>query len=269
MGIEMKSSGVVAFFDILGYKAFLKHSQSDEIATLVVKTIANAEDAVLSYIEKTSDGEERDAKEFIGHARTVAWVVFSDTLLLLCPFERSMSQVDVIRRWHAVILSAQILSKYMFEVGLPLRGCISYGHFIHERNCFAGKTILDAYEFAESLQVAATVIHPDAFEELRSTVEPFALRQDLTAKLILMASLVRYEVKMASAVQQLHTLNFLIVKGITGVPSAWVGDCNEIVMRSFTQHNKTLGEKEQAKAENTVTFLRFLENKFPGSLSEA
>ncbi len=264
----MKSSGVVAFFDILGYKAFLKHSQSDEVATLVVKTIANAEDAVLSYFEKTSDGEE-DAKEFMGHARAVTWVVFSDTLLLLCPFETSMSQVDVVRRWHVVILSAQILSKYMFGVGLPLRGCISYGDFIHEGNCFAGKTILEAYEFAESLQVAATVIHPTAFDELRSTVEPFALRQDPTAKLILMRSLVRYEVKMASAVQQLHTLNFLIVKGITGVPSAWVGDCNEIVMRSFTQHNKTLGEKEQAKAENTTAYLRFLENKFPGSLSEA
>lgn len=268
MRIEMQAYGAVAFFDILGYKAFLRHSQCDGAATLVVKTIAHAENTVVLHFEKTSAGEE-EANDFTGHVQAVTWVVFSDTLLLLCPFEVSMSQVDVVRRWHVMILSAQILSKHMFEVGLPLRGCISYGHFIHEKNCFAGKTILEAYEFAEGLQVAATVIHPTAFEELRRAVEPFALQQDLTAKLILMGSLVKYEVKMTSTVQQLHTLNFLIVKGITRVPSAWVGDCNEIVMRSFTQHNKTLDVKDQAKAENTAAYLAFLKNKFPGALSEA
>jgi hypothetical protein len=268
MRIEMQASGVVAFFDILGYKAFLKHSQCDEAATLVVKTIAYAENAVVSHFEKTSDGEE-EADEFMEHVRAVTWVVFSDTLLLLCPFKVSISEVDAVRRWHVVILSAQILSKHMFEVGLPLRGCISYGHFIHEKNCFAGKTILEAYEFAESLQVAATVIYPTAFEELRRAVEPFALQQNLTAKLMLMGSLVKYEVEMTSAMQQLHTLNFLIVKGITGVPSAWVGDCNEIVMRSYTQHNKTLGAKERAKADNTAAYLAFLESKFPGTLNQA
>jgi hypothetical protein len=264
----MQSSGVVAFFDILGYKDFLRHSPCDEAAALVVKVIADAEATVVSYIEKTSDGAE-DADDFMRHVRAVTWVVFSDTLLLLCPFEQSMPPRDVARRWHVVILSAQILSKHMFEVGLPLRGCISYGQFIHEKNCFAGKTILEAYEFAERLLVAASVLHPTAFDTLRRAVEPFALQQDLTAKLLLMASLVEYGVEMKPAVQQLQTLNFLVVRGIARVPSAWVGDCKEIVLRSFTQHNKTLGEKERAKVENTAAYLAFLERKFPGTLSEA
>lgn len=264
----MRASGVVAFFDILGYKSFLRHCPCDEAAALVVNIIAGAEDAVVSHITRTAAGAG-DAALLIQHVRTITWVVFSDTLLLLCPFDESLSSADVVRRWYAVILSAQVLSKHMFEEGLPLRGCISYGQFIHEKNCFAGKTILEAYEFAEALPFAATVIQPAAFDALQGAAEPYALRQDLTAKLLLMASFAEYGVEVKEAVRQLQTLNFLVVTGIARVPSAWIGNCREIVLRSFTRHHKTLGEKELAKAENTTTFLAFLERRFPGTLRDA
>jgi hypothetical protein len=263
----MKSTGVVAFFDILGYKSFLRNGKCDEAAELVVRTIAQAETDIVSYLQGTSAGEA-EAQEFMSHVGRVTWVVFSDTLLLLCPFEDMMSEREAARRWHVIILSAQILSKHMFEEGLPLRGCISYGQFIQEENCFAGKTILDAHDTANSLEMAASVVHSTAFEELRRVVEPFANAQELTAKILLIGSIVDYAVPTKTSKMTLHTLNFTVVKGIARVPNAWLGDCTDIVMRSFKKHNKTLGDKERAMAENTASYLSFLETKFPGSLNQ-
>jgi len=263
----MKATGVVAFFDILGYKAFLRNSTCDDAAELVVRIIAQAETDIVSYLKGTS-AEEAEAQEFMCHVNNITWVVFSDTLLLLSPLDQMMSQREAARRWYVIILSAQILSKHMFEVGLPLRGCISYGHFIHEENCFAGKTILEAHDCANSLEMAASVVHSSAFDELRRTIEPFAKAQQLTAKILLIGSIVDYAVPTKTSTMTLHTLNFIIVKGIARVPGAWLGDCTDIVMRSFTQHNKILGDKERTKAENTASYLAFLESKFPGSLHQ-
>ena len=261
----MLATGAVAYFDILGYKAFMNNSSCDDAAALVVRTISGAEAAIVTYIEQNAKGE-KGADVLLSNVRALTWVVFADTLLLLCPFQETMSPTDVRERWHALILSSQILSKHMFEEGLPLRGCISYGKFIQEENCFAGRTILDAIELAEDLPFAATVFHPNAFDKLLTDTEPFALKQDLVAKLILMASLVSCDIELNQGNQQLKALNFLVVTGIGRVPSAWLGNSTEIVMRSFQKHNKSLDARSLAKAQNTAIFFDFLNKQHPGTL---
>lgn len=262
----MLACGVVAFFDILGYKQFLRHNPCDDASAFVVRTIAEAKTAVLSNILSTV-ADEKDADILIQHAKSITWVIFSDTIMLLCPFEQSISPVNAVRRWHAVIISAQILSKYMFEEGLPLQGCIAYGEFIHEQNCFAGRTVLDAYEIAGKIPFAGSVFTSVAFEELQRVAEPFALQQDITAKILLMASIVNFEIELNGRVQQMPTLNFLTVNGIQREQSAWYGSYYEIVHRSFTKHNKPLEDKAYAKAQQTAEYLATLDSKFPGALT--
>lgn len=178
-----------------------------------------------------------------------------------------MATSDFLRRWFVVILHAQILSKYMFEQGLPLRGCITNGPFILEGNVFAGMTIPDAHRFAEQLSFSGTVIVRNLFDKLRSAAEPFLGTRDPAVTILIKKNIVLCGVEIDGKTRELPTLNFLAVKGLSRQPSAWDGNWEEIVRRSFTKHNKSLGPGELLKLEKTAKYFAFLERRTPGMLA--
>lgn len=253
-------TGIIGLFDILGYQGFLENNDSDKAAALVVDTIANAAETVIEYVRETAGSDDREATLFVDYSERVGWVTFSDTIMLMNPIKPGRDLTHNIRSWHALILSAQILCKHMFEQGLPLRGAITYGNYISSKACFAGRAIWDAYKLANDLAFAGTVLTEQAFQELQRITESFA--NDQTVRMLLGRSLLRYLVPRNKMNEQLMTLNFLAVKGTSS--RRWRGVPYEIVLNSFQRHRKSICERVIQKAKNTAAYLEFLRGRIPG-----
>lgn len=253
-------TGILGLFDILGYQSFLENNDSVKAAALVVDRIVDAEETVIKYVRETAGSDDQEAILFVRYIERVAWAAFSDTIILMNPIEPGGDLTDNIRSWHALILSAQILCKYMFEQGLPLRGAITYGNYVSRKTCFAGRAILDAYKLANELEFAGSVMTEQAFQELQRITEHSA--SDQTVRLLLDVSLLRYQVPREKVNEPLRTLNFLAVKGTSS--RRWRGVLYQIVLDSFRKHRKSISDREIQKAKNTAAYLEFLCERFPG-----
>lgn len=118
------SNHVVAFLDILGFKALIKNED--------LKFIADKYRELLKIIEKA-----------VAHVNnnTCKYYVFSDSIMLISNDDSEDAFLDLIRfAWRVLQLS--IFYK------LPIRGGISYGkiYFNESKNIFIGQAIVDAVQ---------------------------------------------------------------------------------------------------------------------------
>jgi hypothetical protein len=146
--------GLVAFFDILGYKNLL---------------LANSVEASLNIIDtamlRALDGTEDGFKSIIGDKPfDLETFVISDSILVALPAAGASNQVARSRgTLFFIIFCAQLMTD-LLQKGLPPRGAIASGVYAvrSEKNrvAFVGQPILDAHALAGSLELAGCAIVP-------------------------------------------------------------------------------------------------------------
>jgi hypothetical protein len=134
----------VGYFDLLGTKELIQTGTH-----LTVFSI---------YTRSMEEVKKRKATlECIRHA----W--FSDTFLLFTDDESisSFGELDHIARWFLY---------FLIEGHIPVRGAISYGEFYadEKNNLFFGKSLIEAYEYAEAQDWIGFVLCPTTESKLNS-----------------------------------------------------------------------------------------------------
>ena len=236
-------TGIVGIFDILGYSSFLENNDVETTAKHVLSKM-------LSIKKETIKQYKFPIKVPVYFDR-FGCNVFSDTILITDAYEDDADETEKLATWFLFFSFSTKLWRWMFSEGLPLRGSITFGRFIVEENCFAGKSIVDAFKDSHNLKLAACVIHPDAVKELDRLI---AVSKNDPLKRDLGKQLVDYP---APQKDQEDTDRRSMLRTALDITDE---DIRQQVLNSFWKHNKDIPAEAQDKVDNTEQFLRFLKS---------
>ena len=123
----------MGFFDILGYRSFLKSGRS-EVTFRVVDILHG----LPQTIRERSADLTGDAKDSLMLLDRVKPSVVSDSILLRLSCGKNGHDDNKGLLANAFFVVACVLERMMFDAGLPLRGAIAFGDFIFTGNVFRG-----------------------------------------------------------------------------------------------------------------------------------
>lgn len=275
-------TGLVGFFDILGYQQMLLANDVASTARVVVDVLAEVpnlvvsgmfEDQGLELVGVSNDDVSVDDLEAWSELEPyyenvvreeTGWLLFSDSILVSLPIDLD----DGIPLWGTKVVAfvevCSFLLRRMFDVGLPLRGGISFGEFFIHDTFFSGRPIIDAYQHSESLQLSGCMLAPSA-AHLYGQMKQYAIDQDFDGSIrgMLDQLCVDYLIpKKRDRVETGAMVNWvnLPMRFFEGLPS----DLRQYVYSSFVAHNKDVVPAVQPKIENTEAFVRkIVENVEP------
>ncbi len=254
--------GLIACFDILGYKEVLKHNDVRTVLNLLDTSIGEAIKEAENFGENCKDGSrERTTAQRLSN--DFDYLVFSDTAIIACPFASNPSRVDAENLTFLVHFSSCFLAK-MFVRGLPLRGAIHLGEYfvgnvpnIRDRVC-AGAGIIAAYEDANRHDWSGCVFSSEAAEEVQILIERSDGYADHLKKILL-----RYPAPLKQGEQSRLVINYLfpffpLPENKVCMP---ISEIRAEVLKQFSDNGKMIDEKCKSKLLNTEIFLTFCRAK--------
>jgi len=259
MESEGTKTGLVAFFDILGYQNLLERNEPEKIAEEVLPILTNIGDrvkqdldlchksAILDIKEKNKKSEYNDIVQALEDRHKMIiermrWLIFSDTVLLALPIEEGDQDI-VNMSWFIFIMASSALQANLFRAGLPVRGAIDFGKFFIKDTCFAGRTIVNTYQLCSQLEIAACVFSENATIEFRR-LELFDYWMDNIVS--------EYLIPMKSGERHLLTVRVYLFDNDSP-------DIHGEVMRAFWGNRKDISISARQKAKNTEQWLEYIE----------
>jgi len=266
------TTGLVAMFDILGYRALLASNPASEYVGKILEEFAEAPTATYSYLlEIATDGVER----FID-LHELRILVFSDTILAVLPVPENEPIAWRGLRWSLFFAFAWKLYSDLFIVGLPLRGAVSYGAVVLHKMCFADQPIVEAYDLAQDIDAAVCVLTEEAAHEryviLKSLYEssntcfypdPDGIaghEQDVRIICRQLAWLLRYQLPRAQVPRKTASAEKLCWVCSPSKEDKIIDtskDLKQIVVNSFSAHKKSMTPDAWRKAQHTEEMLRY------------
>jgi hypothetical protein len=257
-------NGIIGFFDILGYQNLLEKNEPEDIAQSVLEFLTNINDKITTnlkqILDETPDEIFSILEETIDHAVSIKdivnntidslkWILFSDTILLALPYDQKTEKPSV-ANWFAFLTICMHLQKEMFLNGLPVRGVINYGKFYLQDTCFAGRSIIEAYDLCNQLELAACIFSPKAQNEFSDFINRYFHEnaKEISDNWV-------YEYLVPTKMGEFH---YLVLKA-----SVYNNDDSIMkqILSSFWGHNKDIPLSVQQKISNTEQWLNFLKMK--------
>ena len=243
-----KKTGLVAFFDILGYQNFISANDpeiaADKIAEFIKKLKAFQSETFLKLFGKET---QPVLKTFV---EKLVYLVISDSILLT--FETDMRDMKSYQMSQFFFLLYCVrLFKELFIYGLPLRGAIEYGEYVLvENQMFAGRPIVHAYQAATDLDLSACKVSGSVGELLETGKDNIHLN---------------YNTPLKNGEEE--PLVLLIPFGLEDDEKdentlGKIPDLKQFVMESFCAHNKMINREVQKKILNTEIFLRYCKTRW-------
>ncbi len=135
---------LVGFLDVLGFSELVKRSDFS------------------AYFSKYTQIIKECVK--VVHNQSIDYVVFSDTIVIVSQETKSYTDLrDII----------EIVSLFSYraltELGLPIKGCVSYGRVTYDRDekdiVIAGPAIVEAYHFEQKQDWVGLMLSPNLVRE--------------------------------------------------------------------------------------------------------
>jgi hypothetical protein len=234
--------GLVAVFDVLGFRSFCQHNTDQKIAEEVLTTIDLVPEAMNGLLTNSLYQGKNPGKteEFVSK---MEWLVFSDTILVTLP-QAEEARLDLIIVYFG---ACAIFNRIMFDRGLPLRGSIQLGSFLLGNRCVAGRVIVEALDQLHELESACTAVSDGTWAHLHDRFNKDD-NKEMTASMLL-GMLPRESIRCKSGIKKLAVLNWFNVRqGNTPNPP----DLKKYVMDAFLAHGKQLDASAFNKAQDTV-----------------
>jgi hypothetical protein len=254
-------NGLIGFFDILGYQAFLENNPPETAADTVLAVLGKLtglKDEMLLHMMKDLDVlQDRIEVE-------PQWLVFSDTVLLYLDLNKVTEPLGhepesrgqkIELHFYVFLLECIALWNAMFAAGLPLRGAITQGNYLVKGPCFAGIPIVQAHQLGNDLNCAGVAID-QSVEQWRNTNLPGAVGPGSLYYDYLFPSKSKGSMQGAAL-----NLAYSLQKG----EAVWGEDVRHDIEVSFSKHNKHIAQGVSAKVENTEKLLRVLKSKWPSA----
>jgi hypothetical protein len=251
--LEAKS-GIVGFFDVLGYQSIIDNNKIDDAASVISKTLLTlpktVTDAVGALLTKGEALPE------------ISWLIISDTIILAAPFSRGAGVRSRLRTWIRLIVHSAYLMRKTFDAGLPMRSVIDIGEFYIEGHSFAGKPIIRAFREAHEMEAAGCMLTTAADEAFHADLDEFASTEEEKAGTVsnYMSQIVfpylmpqKNEDRNRRAV-----VNWMKpMKEFDPPPS----DLRQYVFEAFHAFSKDVPKSVVPKLENTERLLRYCSGK--------
>lgn len=240
-------TGLVGFFDILGYQNLLEQNDPEVIAKEVLPILTGLKSAINADIYKAISLPESPEHQKIIEpiVESMGWLVFSDTILLTLSFDENDASLNHYY-WFVFLLASRKIQKQLFDAGLPARGAIDYGKFFIQDVCFAGRCIVKAYKLGSTIEMAACVLSPEAVIKFES-IEKENIRRQIFKML-----LIPYLVPTKQGEIRMHT----VIARLASNP-----DIHSKVMCAFWGNTKDTAQSVRPKIANTEQWLEFLDFK--------
>jgi hypothetical protein len=227
--------GLVAIFDVLGFKSFCQNNNDETVAFEVLTTIDMVPEGMTGMLTSAL-GNNSAAGEV---ASRLKWLVFSDTILVSLPNAESEAD-EIVSVFFA---ACSVFNRLMFDRGLPVRGAIEAGSFLLGNRCAAGRVIVEVLETIESLEAACTVASDRAWAIIYERS-----KKNKTFEEFLLPMLSRRMVACKDGKREMPLLNWFAVRiGEGSNPS----DLEAYVKNAFLAHGKQLNKSGIQKMENT------------------
>jgi hypothetical protein len=211
-------TGFIGFFDLLGYKEFIRNNQLKEVVQKVRDIL----------LECQRSQKRNEAMEYLFDRDICEHVIFSDTILIYSN-TTSEPSATLFTSFCAILVNG------LFWEGFPVRGALAAGEFFVESKqgsiSLAGAPIVEAHEVEECLDFAGCVVAPSAEPFLKQKCFPY----DVPIK--------------GFQKQRLFALNALSYSDDDREIS------RQIVLDKFGAHNKRIGVEVLPKINNTIIFL--------------
>lgn len=170
VNLSSYKTGAVTFLDVLGWKGIWRDSQIsgdenalDKLSMLVGQIDKKARDIAKSKFRPVLVKNEPKEREDRGKGIEVKTLSISDTIVILTPG----LAIDVISL-HCELCS-WALNKAL-NMGLPLRGAISYGIYDNKDNIMIGPAVDEAASWHESTDWIGVVLTPSVYFELKGEI---------------------------------------------------------------------------------------------------
>lgn len=252
MSDSIGSTGLIAFFDILGYQNLLNNNPEintsileildiienlpEEAKKILTDSSKKAESTYNSQVTNTVFPEIRKTINEIKH------LVFSDTILLTLQYDETDDELAIRMKHMAMLAISATVAAQMFAKGLPVCGVLHKGEFFVKNNCFAGKAIVDAYQLCNELNLSGVVCSHKFSEHLEKlSTKSKAPECKLAFKYLTPMKNDREE--------KLYNINWLI-------NTRNLVDIESIVLNAFWSHNKDCSIAVDKKIQNTEKLIR-------------
>lgn len=243
--------GLIAVFDVLGFKSFCQHNTDQKVAEEVLTTIDMVPEGMVEHLSLTL-GQGKNPEKARELVSNIIWLVFSDTVLVTLPQAEDASPDLVV----IFFLGCAIFNRLMFDRGLPIRGSVHLGDFLLGNRCVAGRVVVEALDQVHELEAACTVISNDTWAHIHDR-----FHNDKKWSPFLLGMFPRNPIRCKSGTRMLATLNWFRVR-IGNMPEP--PDLKKYVMDSFLAHGKQLNASAFAKARDTAElFDKFLKRQKP------
>jgi len=245
-------TGIIGFFDILGYRSFL-HNSSPECSEKIVDFMANLKDNSKDFMMKSlsPDKIDKSKERFLD---LVNILVFSDTILLYVEFDDGTdNQIPI--KYNLMHMFVLYLWKSLFEFGLPLRGVIHKGEFMVKNECFAGKAIVEAYDLAQDLDLAVAAYSTEALNDFIKSVKQ---SNNTDTWNVLLSHIFPYLApRKREQQEQIFVFNPYAIRSPKFSEEGELNrDIRQYIMNSFLMHNKVISVSAQSKVNNTEDYFR-------------
>jgi hypothetical protein len=237
-------NGFVGLFDILGYQSFLENNEPNEAMEEVLQALRSMPAAAVDSIAGTfTDTEFQKA---VAVAKQIRHLIFSDTVLLTLGLPEKHDKATRNGYLLVFLLQTIILSRKMFDFGLPLRGAITFGDYSVQDHCFVGKPIVEAYRTASRVDAAAVVLGDSC---LNNANEAFGKYSSIGLMLG------EYLMPMKGGAPERKKVVNIAAFPVDGLRLQ--GDERALVAECFWKHGKDIPPTAFQKLTNTEMLLRF------------
>jgi hypothetical protein len=259
-------TGLIAYFDILGYQSFLDKNpdSTSETVKKVLELITNIPQKIKDDISKAFIEIEEGDKDAEIVSNSIVPLIFSDTILLSIQYPKNVSVMWKAKALFLLSAMSNYLCGKMFVEGLPLRGVIVEGDFTILKNCLAGEAIVRAYKICQTLDLSGVVIPQNVLDGFSDFINQ-------TGAYSFILSYLTPKNKGLKEEPMYHTnwLHFYTSDQQKNISE----DIERFVLRSFWAHNKDCSQEVDSKVSNTSKLLRrfvialenIKENKLPAS----
>ncbi len=253
--------GIVAFFDILGYRNLVLNNKIEKTASIVLEIIDKLPSFVRSNVLWAIP--RVDSQEIANNIlNQISWKIFSDTIFTCLPLEKNGIKPLDIMKWGIFLASCLSLQRYAFDEGLPLRGAISTGYYFLKDNCFVGKPVIDAYDLCQEQDWAGGVLTENTGKEFRHIFEKTQAKK---AAYNVDKFLSLYPVPMKDGRNvSLFCLRWGGARSLLSIPPLFnykgSEGLNEYVRGKFQCHSKGSPSNVTSKINNTKKFLQFIKS---------
>ncbi|MGD0626388.1 MAG: hypothetical protein ABSB32_16925 [Thermodesulfobacteriota bacterium] len=255
--------GIVAFFDILGYRNLILNNKIETTASIALEIINKIPLFVRSYVLTAiprADAQEI-ASDILNH---MSWRMFSDTIFNCLSLEKDGIKALNIMKWGIFLASCLSLQRYSFDEGLPLRGAISTGYYFLKDNCFIGQPVIEAYDLCQEQDWAGGALTEKTGRELNHIL---GKTQAKKAAYNIDNFLSLYPVPMKDG-RNVTLLCFRWggARNLLSIPPLFdykgSEGLNEYVAGRFQAHSKGSPSNLKSKIDNTKKFLQFIKSTY-------